>query len=423
MAKKKKPKKLTNKQKKFIKKNYKVIIILLVVVLIALAIVGFFFKDEILKLINGPEPEIKIPTTEKVKNVKITNEGMLSWNSAGEGAEYTIIINGIEIKTQDTTYDITQHKNEINDGLVVEIYAKVGNHNISNKNSVTIIINPETALYEIDHKFVYEGYYSQIKYEMTNEQIFNKLNEIINVVTAGNGSQNSSYGEVREILVKSDIEPGKNTLYGIYDNAEIPANWGSGNVFQREHVWPNSKLGIPRVTNSSRDQGSDPHNLRAIIGSTNSSRSNRHFAAGSGLKGYTIGTDEYYPGDNHRGDVARILLYMAVRYKDILSLVEVPQGPTYEPAGAQMGRLSLLLEWHNADPVDEFEENRNQVIYEYQGNRNPFIDHPELFEKVYEHIVSISLKTPKPYHILQLIIDNIQIYKNTYINNKEKYLL
>ena len=148
-----------------------------------------------------------------------------------------------------------------------------------------------------------------------------------------------------------------------------------------------------------RDRGSDPHNLRAIIGSTNSSRSNRHFAAGSGLKGYTIGTDEYYPGDNHRGDVARILLYMAVRYKDILSLVEVPQGPTYEPAGAQMGRLSLLLEWHNADPVDEFEENRNQVIYEYQGNRNPFIDHPELFEKVYEHIVSISLKTPKPYHL------------------------
>ena len=115
-----------------------VIIVLLVVVLIALVIVGFFFKDEVLKLINGPEPEIQNPTTEKVKNVMITNDGMLSWNSAGEGAEYTIIINGIEIKTQDTTYDITQHKNEINDGLVVEIYAKVANHNISNKNSVTI---------------------------------------------------------------------------------------------------------------------------------------------------------------------------------------------------------------------------------------------------------------------------------------------
>ena len=119
---------------------------------------------------------------------------------------------------------------------------------------------------------------------MSNLEIFNKLHEKINIVTAGNGSQNSSYGEAREILVKSDVEPGKETLFGIYDNAEIPADWGSGNVFQREHVWPNSKLGIEGVSNSSRDQGSDPHNLRAIVGSTNASRSNRYYAAGSELK-------------------------------------------------------------------------------------------------------------------------------------------
>lgn len=258
---------------------------------------------------------------------------------------------------------------------------------------------------------------------MSNLEIFNKLHEKINIVTAGNGSQNSSYGEAREILVKSDVEPRKETLFGIYDNAEIPADWGSGNVFQREHVWPNSKLGIEGVSNSSRNQGSDPHNLRAIVGSTNASRSNRYYAAGSGVKGYTIGTDEYYPGDNHRGDVARILLYMAVRYKDILTLVETPVDKAYVPEGAQMGKLSLLLEWHEADPVDEFEFNRNEVIYSYQGNRNPFIDHPELFERVYEYIVSTSLKTPQPQKTLQNIIANLNVQKQTYINIKERYFL
>ncbi len=48
-----------------------------------------------------------------------------------------------------------------------------------------------------------------------------------------------------------------------------------------------------------------------------------------------------------------------------------------------IGKLSTLLEWNNAVPVDEFEIQRNNRIYEYQGNRNPFIDYPELANKVF----------------------------------------
>lgn len=51
--------------------------------------------------------------------------------------------------------------------------------------------------------------------------------------------------------------------------------------------------------------------------------------------------------------------------------------------GHEMGDLSLLLKWAKEDPVDEFERQRNSRIYEYQGNRNPFIDHPEIIDKLY----------------------------------------
>ena len=79
-----------------------------------------------------------------------------------------------------------------------------------------------------------------------------------------------------------------------------------------------------------------------------------------------------------RGDVARILFYMATRY-DFLSLnddLDVAQDTT-------MGKLSVLLKWNEEDPVDKFEIQRNNRIYEYQGNRNPYIDHPEIVSKIF----------------------------------------
>ena len=53
----------------------------------------------------------------------------------------------------------------------------------------------------------------------------------------------------------------------------------------------------------------------------------------------------------------------------------------------EMGKLSTLLKWHLEDPVDDFERNRNEVIFSYQGNRNPYIDYPEFVEMIYGVIV------------------------------------
>src|SRR5690554_3739395 len=187
-----------------------------------------------------------------------------------------------------------------------------------------------------------------------------------------------SYNEARFVLEQSDLVTvgDKRYLDGIYSGHEIIPYWDGGATWAREHVWPNSRLAMDRVTASGRNQGSDVHNLRAINPSVNSSRSNRYFDQGTtfGL----VGTEAYYPGDTYKGDVARILFYMLARYPDILTLRDDNiVDSAYTKEGAVMGILSLLLTWHKQDPVSDFERHRNEVIYTYQGNRNPFIDNPE----------------------------------------------
>lgn len=237
--------------------------------------------------------------------------------------------------------------------------------------------------------------------------ITNQIGESLKLAlrtTIQTGINKRSYGEARYILSYSDRNPqNQDYLIGMYDNDIIVNYWiGEGNgAWQREHVWPNSKLGIPRVDNNSRNIGSDLHNLRAISGSTNyggtginQTRSNRYFDIAEGPGPSTIGTDAFYPSDNHKGDVARILFYMIVMYPqlDLTDVIEnLINNPdtNYTLAGAYMGKYEVLLNWHLEDPVDEFEMRRNNFIYSgiavdpdtsnpiaAQGNRNPFIDRP-----------------------------------------------
>jgi len=197
-----------------------------------------------------------------------------------------------------------------------------------------------------------------------------------------------SYDEARFVLELSDLVEENNILYldGIYSGHKIIPYWDGGVTWAREHVWPNSRLGIPRAQGSSKNQGSDVHNLRAINPNVNSSRSNRYFSdAVEGHLNHTVGKDAYYPGDNYKGDVARIIFYMATRYHDILTLIDsnIDDGNAYEKSGAKMGLLSVLIQWHEEDPVSLFEINRNNIIYSYQGNRNPYIDHPEYVQQYF----------------------------------------
>ena len=95
-----------------------------------------------------------------------------------------------------------------------------------------------------------------------------------------------------------------------------------------------------------------------------------------------------------KGDVARMLFYMAVRYEgdngepDLELVDEVNTYDLNEAGKGYHGKLSILLEWHKEDPVDSFEINRNNIIYNYQENRNPFIDHPEYVDMIWSGLTS-----------------------------------
>jgi endonuclease I len=151
----------------------------------------------------------------------------------------------------------------------------------------------------------------------------------------------------------------------VYTQYSVDGTWDAGATWNREHVWPQSYL------NYDTTMSADLHNLKPADPGENSSRSNKYFDN-------VTTSSAYEPPDEVKGDIARILFYMVVRY-EILSLID--DGNVISSGVYNMGLLQTLLAWHELDPVDDFERNRNDVIYSYQDNRNPFID--------YEHFVDL----------------------------------
>lgn len=241
-------------------------------------------------------------------------------------------------------------------------------------------------------------YYQQLTsgyYAEANNIIGSALKSALNEISNDNLSP-QTYGDAKTVLAESDLSLTDRTkVYNVYNGLLVDATWDSIS-WHREHIWPNSRLGMDRVTESGRNQASDLHNLRAITPAVNSSRSDRFYDQASG-DFQTVTGGGYYPGDEHKGDVARILFYMAVTY-DFLILTDEgleDESNHYTMEGAKMGKLSLLLEWHREDPVDDFERQRNEVIYQAQGNRNPFIDQPAYVHLIWEDMTVNDLIEPE----------------------------
>ena len=189
------------------------------------------------------------------------------------------------------------------------------------------------------------------------------------------------YIDAIEVLENSDKDPNNpdNVILvypGIYGES-VPTGYSSeieGYCWNREHVWPQSRLGVSVVYGDGDypSKATDVHNLKPADETENSSRSNDYFD-------YFDTSDTYEPNDNVKGDIARILFYMATMYFDLTLNDDVFSASSLKT----MGILSVLLEWNELDPVDDFERNRNEVIYSYQGNRNPFIDYPGFAELIW----------------------------------------
>jgi endonuclease I len=147
-------------------------------------------------------------------------------------------------------------------------------------------------------------------------------------------------------------------------------NTGYQGQWNREHVYPKS-LGNPNLGTSG--PGADVHSLRACDGSRNSTRNNRKFGVGSGTASYINSNGNWYPGDEFKGDVARMMMYMYLRYGNQCLPKNVGQGT---PTATDANMITLFLQWNIEDPVSAFELRRNDIVQGIQGNRNPFIDNP-----------------------------------------------
>lgn len=203
-----------------------------------------------------------------------------------------------------------------------------------------------------------------------------------------------SYDDAKDLLKETDEDPNNpnNVILFYTGRSQAKDTFGSGvDQWNREHVWAKSHGGF----GENAPAGSDLHHLRPTDASVNSRRSNLDFDYGTTLVVDTYGDGSSYcyytnntcfePRDEVKGDVARILFYMAVRYEgDKAGEPDLELNDNVNnDSSPYMGRLSILLEWNRLDPVDDFERNRNDVIYSYQGNRNPFIDNPEYAEMIF----------------------------------------
>jgi len=170
--------------------------------------------------------------------------------------------------------------------------------------------------------------------------------------------------------------------------------WGTGRAgsnypsqWNHEHLWPQS-YGV-----RSGPGNSDLFELRPCDVSANSERSNKYFQE---IIGGTVPTHAplcrmtspaWMPRPEEKGDIARAMFYMAVRYEGGDGTPDLKLSDTPNAAAYTFGRLSDLLAWHREDPVDESERKRNHLIYtSYQFNRNPFVDDPDFAELVFQGV-------------------------------------
>ena len=237
------------------------------------------------------------------------------------------------------------------------------------------------------------GYYSSLE-GLSGAALKQALQDIIanpSVVRVHN------YDDVWDILKTSDQNPeNSNQVWLIYTEtprSKIDLQLGNSNVgkWNREHIYCQSRGGfstgtdyltpfsdgitIWTATTGANDIGAgvcDAHHIRAVDGQENSSRNNRNY--GVDYNG-PIAT----PTTTWKGDVARACFYMAVRYDGL----NVVNGNPSENSIGQIGDLATLLTWNQTDPRDDFEMNRNNYIYTWQVNRNPFIDYPNLADYIF----------------------------------------
>lgn len=217
-----------------------------------------------------------------------------------------------------------------------------------------------------------------------------------------------------------------------------------GSEQSREHCMPRSWWG-KRANYSSYDANGDLFNLFPADCAANSAKSNLPLGEAGvtkfdngvskvGMNTYPKGYRGYIfePADEYKGDFARVYFYMVTCYEDyaydwrpdgIKSMLKAESYPGFQPWA-----LEMLLKWSREDPVSEKEIERNKAVYRIQGNRNPFVDFPDLAEYIWGNKQAESLvvspddqkdivRQPEVEDLIFLYWDKASVFMSNLIKN------
>lgn len=192
-----------------------------------------------------------------------------------------------------------------------------------------------------------------------------ELRVVLHELAEANHTGDFSKGDIKRQLQYTDEDPhNPDNIIMFYTQQSVdkakrdPGSGDRAGHWNNEHVWPRSH-GVKNI----EDADVDLHNLRAADHSMNDAKRDDDI----GIRANGV----FEPPDDVKGDVARILFYMDVRY-EVLELVD----RTTNGGETKFGKLCTLLKWNLIDLPDENEYRRHERIVERQGNINPFIDHP-----------------------------------------------
>ena len=286
-----------------------------------------------------------------VKSNKVTGDNEATYTYDLSGGNELYIIN------ESTTHRTHVYEIKITYTGVNSVGGGNNNSSSVNKDSSSFTSSESSSSSYIESDWYEGSYYDDANLNLNDNALLLELRDLITTTH----KKRTTYDELRyNTISKADASLNDSSkIVCIYSRKEVSSKWDGGDTWNREHVWPQS-TGWFKTSGA----GSDLHHIRPETPSVNSSRGNKAFGTKSG---------QYLPVDEAKGDVARILFYLLTRYSesDSYKITAVAES------------MEMLLEWNKLDPVDALEKQRNRVCEDIQKNRNPFIDYPELADRIW----------------------------------------
>ncbi|MDE7406144.1 MAG: endonuclease [Clostridiales bacterium] len=331
------------------------------------------------------------PTKLGTPQVSISANGLATWGSITNAQYYYYVISGgEETKTTDRSVQLSENQ-------TIKVKAGSDDEDYADSDYSQIKTYVKSVLPDLSAEV--QAYYSVITATSGNSL----LGQVHDLITKTHATY-TSYNDCKnpELIMKTDGGTASKTVMDFYTQENMSSTWGSGKTgtWNREHVWcQNLSNGLWGESGG----GSDMHHIRPTETALNGTRSNHKYGiANGGSVAYfkdTDGSNKYVGGwvnvsaktfeplDKVKGDVARIVMYVYTHYNTYANVYGTTNGSggkfgtlkftNVMSASSESAAIQLLLEWNAADPVDEIEIARNDAVYKIQGNRNPFIDHPE----------------------------------------------